>query len=165
MLGVDGVVSPMDLPSAGYLDSIRSLIPEPHVITPFLLGVVYTSKESQDLNHKCAMLVGVDVYGDALIIPSGHKGRYLYNLLRYEFCSVWKTPLSSDAFSGFGRDNFAAHNQEVVEASLHLKVKKKNPREIVVVSNLKAFVLFFFFLSPLSCQVSFSCWTVERFLG
>lgn len=121
IIGCDEEVSAIDLPAQGFEQSVQSLVPEPHIKVPFLLGVVYTSKEATDLNVKVSMLVGVEVYGDALIIPMGHKGKFLYNLLRSEFLSSWKIPLSSDAFSGFGMHALKEHNAEVGEASLHLK--------------------------------------------
>jgi hypothetical protein len=37
------------------------------------------------------------------------------------FLTFLEIPLSSDAWSGFGRDNFKVHNEEVSQASLYLK--------------------------------------------
>lgn len=121
LLSVNGSVVAMDLPSLKYEDSVESLVPAPHVKTPFLLGTVFSNKQEQELNVKASMIVGVEIFGDALVVPAGFKGRFLYNLLRFEFVQKWPKPLSSDAFSGFGRDNFSVHNLEVFEASHHLK--------------------------------------------
>lgn len=41
-------------------------------------------------------------------------------LLRSEFVSKYKKPLSSDALSGFGIDNQKEHNQEVRDATHYL---------------------------------------------
>ena len=50
------------------------------------------------------------------------KATFLYRLLRPEFLKRWKVPLSSDAFSKFGRDfQSATHNDEVREATLALE--------------------------------------------
>jgi hypothetical protein len=47
-----------------------------------------------------------EVNGDCLVIPSGFHGKRLYNLLRPELLRSMSTPLSSDAFTGFGRHDF-----------------------------------------------------------
>lgn len=48
------------------------------------------------------------------------QGSFLYKLLRPELVSRYPKPLSSDAFSLFGRDNSAEHDAEVVEATRFL---------------------------------------------
>ena len=121
LIPCDDVAISIDLPTQGLEKSIASIIPEPHKRATFLLGTVYSCKAESELNEKVSMLVGMDVFGDCLIVPAGYKGKFLYNLLRLEFCQNYSKPLSSDAFSGFGRHNFRAHNDEVIEASLHLK--------------------------------------------
>ena len=42
-------------------------------------------------------------------------------MLRPEFVRIYEKPLSSDAFSAFGRMNCAEHNAEVSEATRYLK--------------------------------------------
>jgi len=41
------------------------------------------------------------------------KGEFLYKMLRPEFVASYKTALSSDAFSAFGRHGHVEHNAEV----------------------------------------------------
>eukprot|EP01125_Pyxidicula_operculata_P011059 TRINITY_DN3612_c0_g1_i10.p1 TRINITY_DN3612_c0_g1~~TRINITY_DN3612_c0_g1_i10.p1 ORF type:complete len:1231 (+),score=183.36 TRINITY_DN3612_c0_g1_i10:494-3694(+) len=44
----------------------------------------------------------------------------LYKLLRPEFVRMYKVPLSSDAFTNFGKNGSVAHNLEVAEATQYL---------------------------------------------
>ena len=48
-------------------------------------------------------------------------GSFLYRLLRSEFVTRYKLPLSSDAFSLFGADHSEQHNREVEEATSYLE--------------------------------------------
>lgn len=53
------------------------------------------------------------------------KSTFLYRLLRPEFVKKWKTPLSSDAFSKFGKDYVSKdHNREVFEATEELELNE-----------------------------------------
>jgi hypothetical protein len=55
------------------------------------------------------------------------EGTRLYALLRKEYLQYYKTlkgPLSSDAFTRFGREDSAIHNAEVSEATVHLFTEK-----------------------------------------
>src|SRR5690242_19435780 len=49
-----------------------------------------------------------------------HPRGFLYQLLRPEFVLKYRTPLSSDAFSGFGTTDNQIHNREVREATRYL---------------------------------------------
>eukprot|EP01090_Pellita_catalonica_P018797 TRINITY_DN6182_c0_g1_i1.p1 TRINITY_DN6182_c0_g1~~TRINITY_DN6182_c0_g1_i1.p1 ORF type:complete len:798 (+),score=103.87 TRINITY_DN6182_c0_g1_i1:52-2394(+) len=48
------------------------------------------------------------------------KGSFMFRLLRGEFVSKYPIPLSSDAFSFFGKHDCATHNHEVTKATQYL---------------------------------------------
>lgn len=73
-----------------------------------------------EVNHCASFVAGIQVLGDAVLIPDGFKSKSLYNLLRPEFVRSCIKPLSSDAFTGFGRDRAIVHNTEVRKASNRL---------------------------------------------
>ena len=52
--------------------------------------------------------------------PARRKGQQLYSLLRPELVMGWPTPLSSDAFSPFGKIDRAEHNSQVRCVTEHL---------------------------------------------
>jgi hypothetical protein len=118
---VDSGVSAIDLPVVGYEQALVSFIEPPHIMSDFLLGSAVSHKGETERNQLVSQLLGEEVFGECVVIPTGIKGKYLYNLLRREFFQGWRVPLSSDAFSGFGRDQFAQHNEEIIEASMFLK--------------------------------------------
>ena len=64
------------------------------------------------MNEFASALVGSPVHGDAVIL-SGERGQHLYQCLRPELVRKSPTPLSSDAFTFFGRHGCAVHNDEV----------------------------------------------------
>ncbi len=146
LIGVDSRVTAIDLPVVGYEQALSSFIEPPHLNTGFLLGSAVSHKGETELNALVTRLLGEDAFGECVVIPRGIKvvlarfvrpslththtlslslsfpqGKYLYNLLRREFFQTWRVPLSSDAFSGFGRDRFMEHNDECIEASMFLK--------------------------------------------
>jgi len=99
------------------------------------------------LNRRASLISGYRILGDAVVIP-GFEGTHLYQLLRMEFVrgfhaetrgdrriseqptsdsltvsspsSPRRTPLSSDAFTFFGRHDAHIHNAEVKQATSHL---------------------------------------------
>jgi hypothetical protein len=71
-------------------------------------------------NDYASALLGRSVSSPAVIIPRGLMGKQLYNLLRPELVRCANAPLSSDAFTGFGLDDFRTHNKEVLEVYRHL---------------------------------------------
>ena len=60
------------------------------------------------------------VYGDALIV-AGERGQHLFHCLRPELVRDWPVPLSSDAFTRFGRHDAETHNAEVLAATRALQ--------------------------------------------
>jgi serine/threonine protein kinase/tetratricopeptide (TPR) repeat protein len=54
-------------------------------------------------------------------LEGSRRGSYLYKLFRPEFVRLNPVPLSSDAYSKFGRDSEAEHNEEVLEATIRLE--------------------------------------------
>ena len=60
-----------------------------------------------------------DITGDALIFVR-EKSRHLHMLMRPELLAQSKVPLSSDAFSRFGRIGAEEHNTEVLQVRTHL---------------------------------------------
>jgi alpha-tubulin suppressor-like RCC1 family protein len=56
-------------------------------------------------------------FGTALLVPAGFVGKRLSNLLRPELVRANPCPLSSDAFTAFGKHNARVHNAEVREAT------------------------------------------------
>jgi hypothetical protein len=97
------------------------------------LGLISDGQQSLEcLNSRASVVTGHRLYGDIIIIP-GLTGAHLYNLLRPEYVCNYsdktgevdqskgkRIPLSSDAFSYFGRYNAAENNKEVREASTTL---------------------------------------------
>jgi hypothetical protein len=51
-------------------------------------------------------------------------GSVLFNQFRPEFIKDYKMPLSSDAFTGFGRHNYHEHNKEIEVATRYLLTTK-----------------------------------------
>lgn len=70
-----------------------------------------------------SVLLGRYICGVAVLIPAGYHGKHLYNLLRPELVDANPVPLSSDAFTGFGRVDSAIHNAEVRRATQELKFR------------------------------------------
>lgn len=54
-------------------------------------------------------------------LPGSRKSSYLYMLLRPEFVRLNPVPLSSDAYSKFGKDGELEHNSEVLDATIRLE--------------------------------------------
>eukprot|EP00727_Mastigamoeba_balamuthi_P014552 m51a1_g9721 hypothetical protein (2366) ;mRNA; r:1452232-1471747 len=63
-------------------------------------------------NAVAAALVGHSVFGTAVLVPTGHVGKHLYYLLRAELVKAYQFPLSSDAFTAFGRHDAERNNRE-----------------------------------------------------
>lgn len=89
-------------------------------------GLLYHLKEDQMMmalrikeglnravNVRASNLVGKVIHGTALLVLRGRKGAQLFNLLRYETVRRNNVPLSSDAFTPFGKHNRDVHNEEV----------------------------------------------------
>ena len=72
-------------------------------------------KEGQNrgVNVRASNLVRKVIHGPALLVLRGRKGAQLFNLLRYETVKRNEVPLSSDAFTPFGKHNRDLHNEEV----------------------------------------------------
>jgi Clustered mitochondria/Translation initiation factor eIF3 subunit 135 len=71
------------------------------------------------VNARASQLVRQRVCGHALLLHRP-QGGHLYQMLRPEFVKRFRTPLSSDAFTGFGRHNSDEHNSEVAAATQYL---------------------------------------------
>jgi Clustered mitochondria/Translation initiation factor eIF3 subunit 135 len=72
------------------------------------------------INKRASQLLnGQNVHGNAAIIMH-RKGGHLYTMLRPELVKSNPTPLSSDAFTGFGRINAEQHNAPVRTATHRL---------------------------------------------
>jgi hypothetical protein len=85
------------------------------------LTVIYNellqnSADSSLLNLRASKVVGNSLFGSVFFIPA-YIGSHLYQLLRLEYVRQFSLPLSSDAFSFFGRDSAAQHNAEVRSAT------------------------------------------------
>jgi hypothetical protein len=87
-------------------------------------GVVYFGDQkeldSESMNEFASIIAGFPIKGKAVFIY-GFQGRFLYNQLRPEFVKRYSKPLSSDAFSGFGKHDAKEHNFEIVEATKYLR--------------------------------------------
>eukprot|EP00029_Vermamoeba_vermiformis_P012721 TRINITY_DN765_c0_g1_i1.p1 TRINITY_DN765_c0_g1~~TRINITY_DN765_c0_g1_i1.p1 ORF type:complete len:2045 (-),score=399.74 TRINITY_DN765_c0_g1_i1:745-6357(-) len=81
----------------------------------FLDGTIYYTNRGV-INIRASTLLGKVVQGDIVLVMKGRKGSFLYNLLRPELVASAQIPLSSDAFSPFGRHDGAIHNKEVENA-------------------------------------------------
>eukprot|EP01122_Echinamoeba_exundans_P010551 TRINITY_DN3977_c0_g2_i1.p1 TRINITY_DN3977_c0_g2~~TRINITY_DN3977_c0_g2_i1.p1 ORF type:complete len:2020 (-),score=323.99 TRINITY_DN3977_c0_g2_i1:241-6300(-) len=78
----------------------------------------YTNKGT--VNKTASALVGYEVLGEAYLLY-GIEGRILYYQLRPEFVRSYSSALSSDACSMFGRLENGTNNQEIKDASIHLR--------------------------------------------
>jgi len=87
-------------------------------------GLLYHIKESgsfaphlaprnRTVNVRASNLVKKAIYGPAILVLRGRKGAQLFNLLRYETVKQSTVPLSSDAFTPFGKHSRDLHNEEV----------------------------------------------------
>jgi hypothetical protein len=79
-------------------------------------------EDKGELNPIASALAGFKVKGAAYLIY-GSERRFLFYLLRPELVSQYKSPLSPDAFSGFGAhdEHYREHNAEVTEATNFLR--------------------------------------------
>jgi hypothetical protein len=88
------------------------------------------------INRRASLLTGRRIYSDCVVIPE-FLGTHLYHLLRMEFVASYRgpqstpdsphVPLSSDAFTFFGRHNALEHNLEVKQATnqlLSIRIKE-----------------------------------------
>ena len=66
--------------------------------------------------RQASALVGRPVRGTAVFL-SPRRGHHLFSLLRAELLKSLPSPLSSDAFTGFGWHDAAVHNREVKAAT------------------------------------------------
>ena len=85
-------------------------------------GGVLCSTGGRVRNEAASVLVSRDVYGTAVVVPAGYHGRHLYNLLRPELVARAPVPLSSDAYTAFGRADAGALNGDVRRATQHLRL-------------------------------------------
>jgi hypothetical protein len=109
------IVTSVDLLTNGFDGMLQEIVGSSNLTShAFSLGrVFFCTDENLPLNERCSKLSGKPCRGLAVIVPNGYKGKFLYNLLRREFVQSYPIPLSSDAFSGFGRHKFREHNDEV----------------------------------------------------
>ncbi len=103
-----GFVRCIHLPTAGFEPTVKEVVgaaADAALATEsFVLGTMYFLRSPNGApNPRCERLCGRPTFGDTVIVPNGYKGKFLYNLLRREFVQTYTVPLSSDAFSGFGR--------------------------------------------------------------
>lgn len=70
-------------------------------------------------NAIASALAGATIRGSALLV-SGERGRHLSCTLRPELVRGFRQPLSSDAYTVFGRHGAAQHNEAVRAATRHL---------------------------------------------
>ena len=87
---------------------LRVLVDAPAVLP------VYTC---DDLHAHRFAAPGEEVRGDAVLVLDPPARPHLFQMLRPEAVKDWRTPLSADAFSGWGVDGGATHNREVREAT------------------------------------------------
>ena len=80
------------------------------VVTPALSA---SSQRNRDVNVRASNLAKKIIYGPAILVLRGRKGAQLFNLLRYETVKRSPVPLSSDAFTPFGKHSRDTHNEEV----------------------------------------------------
>jgi hypothetical protein len=66
-----------------------------------------------NVNSRASTLVGKIIYGPAVLLLRGRKGTQLFNLIRYPLIKKSPVPLSSDAFTAFGKTDSHIHNPEV----------------------------------------------------
>lgn len=126
----DGAIEAVDLRVASMQAQITELLGSSDPYTfHFSLGTIYVPKECTDKkknipNARAQYLLGREAQacvGDAVVVPHGFKGKFLFQLFRPEFVASYSKPLSSDAFTGFGSHNAGEHNNEVAEASTQLE--------------------------------------------
>jgi len=55
-------------------------------------------------------LLGLKVRGPVLVFSRMHRGEHLTRMLRRELLQRFKTPVSADAHSGFGREAATTYN-------------------------------------------------------
>mgnify|MGYP007135780311 CR=1 FL=1 len=86
----------------------------------FMEGFLYHREHSPakrfvtEVNSRASSVVNQVIYGPAVLVLRGRKGAQLFNLLRLSLLKQpGQRPLSSDAFTPFGRHDQAIHNAEV----------------------------------------------------
>eukprot|EP01087_Luapelamoeba_hula_P022308 TRINITY_DN795_c0_g1_i9.p1 TRINITY_DN795_c0_g1~~TRINITY_DN795_c0_g1_i9.p1 ORF type:complete len:2194 (+),score=429.59 TRINITY_DN795_c0_g1_i9:34-6615(+) len=96
---------------------------------PTIGGELYCDSDIQDVallavrNDAASLLMGTPIYGDVVFVPGGVQGKRLYHCFRSEFVKSYAErvgPLSSDAYTGFGKDRWKEHNNDVRAAELYL---------------------------------------------
>eukprot|EP00698_Gefionella_okellyi_P016146 TRINITY_DN4601_c0_g1_i3.p1 TRINITY_DN4601_c0_g1~~TRINITY_DN4601_c0_g1_i3.p1 ORF type:complete len:727 (-),score=189.20 TRINITY_DN4601_c0_g1_i3:2918-5098(-) len=80
---------------------------------------VYLSPIAAELNRRASLVVGTEVYGDAVLLMQ-LRGHHLYHLVRPELLRSNSVPVSSDAFSYFGRWDANANNSEARQMSARI---------------------------------------------
>eukprot|EP01091_Cochliopodium_minus_P011841 TRINITY_DN3461_c0_g1_i1.p1 TRINITY_DN3461_c0_g1~~TRINITY_DN3461_c0_g1_i1.p1 ORF type:complete len:626 (+),score=143.96 TRINITY_DN3461_c0_g1_i1:279-2156(+) len=118
----------IEIPQARPLDTIQEILlkgRDEKIFRYFktMIGFMcFVDDKNEDTTNTIASKIsGVLVKGDSILLPFGYKGRFLTDLFRYDFLKSYSTPLSSDAFSMFGRDCSNIHNAEVRKASYYLR--------------------------------------------
>jgi hypothetical protein len=67
------------------------------------------SKTNIPVNSRASVLAGKVIRGDCILILKGGKCTFLYNLLRHSYVKRRPKPLSSDAFTPFGKYDSEIH--------------------------------------------------------
>jgi hypothetical protein len=96
-------------------DEIVAMI-GPNVITQVSGATLYSPSVGGPHNVRASAIAGANIHGDAVVV-SGERGQHLYFTLRKELVKKSPSPLSSDAFTLFGRHDAHVHNSEVREAT------------------------------------------------
>lgn len=85
-----------------------------------IIATTQLNTRNRMVNVRASNLVKQVIHGPALLVLRGRKGAQLFNLLRYETVKQSPVPLSSDAFTPFGKHSRDIHNDEVENAFYHI---------------------------------------------
>jgi len=80
----------LELPIVNWERSVEQILGGAFESTPFDSGFILhraAGPTAKNVNRRASCLAGKLIYGDALAIPEGFKGKRLYNLLRPEVCA------------------------------------------------------------------------------